>query len=96
MIRGTRRQMIVLKTEDSRYFDAAYLLLRTQRESGASERDILLEATRLIGASEEAPHHARPRTRRAFLWGLLCGSLGALLLVGIPLLLALSAHGGIF
>jgi len=85
MIRGTRRQMIVVRTSGSRYFARAYLVLRRCADARIAESDILKEADALLSecARENAERRGR---RRAFLWGALCGSLGAALALGTPLL----------
>ena len=89
MIKGTRRQIIMLHTGNHRYFDAAYFILREGAERERTQSDILREANRLLseGTREDARDTRRER-RRAFLWGTLCGSLFAALALGIPLLLS--------
>ena len=54
MIRGARKEMIVVRTGNSRYFDEAYFVLRedAQKERRKST-DILSEANRIL--SEIAP-----------------------------------------
>ena len=49
MIKGARKQMIVVRTGNSRYFDEAYFVLRedAQKEKHKS-RNILDEAKKLI------------------------------------------------
>jgi hypothetical protein len=49
MIKGARKQMIVVRTGNNRYFDEAYFVLReeVQRES-RKNTDILSEANRLL------------------------------------------------
>lgn len=94
MIKGTRRQIIMLQTSKHRYFDAAYFILREGAQSDRGRTtDILTEANRLLeeGGTEGGKRQKRERIR-AFLWGTLCGSLFAALALGIPLLLG----GGIF
>ena len=49
MIKGARKQMIVVRTGNSRYFDEAYFVLReeVQKENGKNT-DILSEANRIL------------------------------------------------
>ena len=93
MIKGTRRQIIMLNTGHHRYFDAAYFILREGAENDRARTDILSEANRILeeGIRECGKPPKRERVR-AFLWGTLCGSLFAALVLAIPFLLG----GGIF
>lgn len=82
MIRGAQKQMIVLRTGNSPYFDEAYFVLRREiRSEPANRVDILAEANKIL---EENTRGARQRSRyRApswllFLAGLLCGGLGSM------------------
>jgi hypothetical protein len=51
MIRGAQKQMIVVKTADSKVFEEAYFVLRRDRSCDGS--DILSEAGRIIEACGE-------------------------------------------
>ena len=72
MLRGCQKEMIMLKTAESRLFERAFFVLRRGGESAAGD-DMLAEATRLLSLAEGA----RPRRRwgRGFLFaaGLLSG-----------------------
>ena len=46
MLRGAQKQMIVVKTTDSKVFEEAYFVLRRERTGGGD--DILSEANRII------------------------------------------------
>ena len=74
MIKGSRKQFIVVRTEGSRYFDEAYFVLRREE---AAERgnhgDILREANRILEDLE--PEHPQPRRRH---WSVLFFSLGVI------------------
>ena len=74
MIKGSRKQFIVVRTEGSRYFDEAYFVLRREK---ATERgnhgDILREANRILEDSEPE----RPQSRRRH-WWILFFSLGVI------------------
>ena len=79
MIKGSHRQMIVIRTSDSRYFDEAYFVLRKElKEPRPARTDILREANRLL--SERVPPEGRRSRHSLFRWlffgvGALCGAL---------------------
>ena len=80
MIKGAQKQMIVVRTAASRYFDEAYFVLRHGVGSDRShEPDLLTEAQRILEESET--HRAGKRVRRgAWVWfaiGMATGTLGA-------------------
>ncbi len=84
MIKGAQKQMIVVRTGDSRYFDEAYFVLRREIKNPKGKRnDMLLEANRIL--EETAPDTNRGRFGRLsrnillFLAGILCGSAVAVL-----------------
>ena len=80
MIKGSRRQMIVVRTDDSRYFDEAYFVLRKNLKV-PPQNDILKEANRIlderVSESRSSTHHSRLRWL-FFGVGVLCGALVAL------------------
>ena len=84
MIKGAQKQMIVVRTSDSRYFDEAYFVLR--REVGAkqsSKTDMLSEANRILEESGVLTQRHRARVRPCFwffLLGLVLGGGGCALL----------------
>lgn len=76
MLKGSRRQLIVVRTGGSRYFDEAYFILRREMDASKTGReDILREANRIL--QESIPECKRKRRRLAlpvsFLLGLLIG-----------------------
>ena len=78
MIKGAQKQMIVVRTADSRYFDEAYFVLRREvKPSRCAHNEMLLEANRIL--EENAPgtriqrKKSLPRGILLFLLGLLCG-----------------------
>ena len=81
MIRGCQREMIVLQTKESPFFENAYLVLRKQRRGGANT-DMMAEAMRIIG---EGGGYLRAKRRRtgwiSFGFGVLLGV--ALALFGV-------------
>ena len=84
MIKGAQKQMIVVRTGNSRYFDEAYFVLRRELQNERCDRsDILLEADRIL--RESAPQdgrgkHKKRRTLLCFLGGVFCGALLCVLL----------------
>ena len=91
MLKGAQKQMIVIRTGDSRYFDEAYFVLRREISGGReAQNDMIREANRILRQNEPEAR-ARGERRRgrgwlAFLGGLLSG---AAIAVGIVLLLLL-------
>ena len=85
MIKGSRRELIVLRTGASRYFDEAYFVLRREIEAGGRSRtDILREANRIL--EENIPQARVSRRGRGVsaLWffvGVICGVGAALAFV---------------
>lgn len=78
MIKGAQKQMIVIRTGDSRYFDEAYFVLRREiKAHRGSRNDMLTEANRIIEEHDLDPHaHKKRRVPRGaifFLLGILCG-----------------------
>ena len=85
MIKGARREMIVVRTGGSRYFDEAYFVLRedAQREKRKS-KDILSEANRILAEMLPDSAHAQKTKNRQWLFfgaGGLCGAALSLLLM---------------
>ena len=83
MIKGAQKQMIVVRTGDSRYFDEAYFVLRREvKPQRGTRNEMLNEANRILQESELDP---RPKKRRLprgvllFLAGILCGGAAAVL-----------------
>ncbi len=78
MIKGARKEMIVVRTGGSRYFDEAYFVLRedAQKEKRKST-DILGEANRIL--AEMTPEFSQNVTKKNRGWfffvvGSLCGA----------------------
>ena len=85
MIKGAQKQMIVIRTGNSRYFDEAYFVLRREvHGTGQEKNDILAEANRILEehALQTGGKRKRhlPRGVLLFLLGILCGAAVALLL----------------
>ncbi len=83
MIKGARKQMIVIRTGDSPYFDEAYFVLRSDIDSRRNNRnDILKEANKIL--ADHTDHRPRERSR-VWRWvffgvGILCGAAVAVVL----------------
>lgn len=77
MIKGTQKQMIVLRTGDSRYFDEAYFVLRREVKPRRTSRDEMIrEANRILaesGMDNQKPKRRVGRSIWMFLSGILCG-----------------------
>ena len=68
MIKGAQKQMIVLKTAASRYFDEAYFVLRTDlKPSKRDHADLLTEANRILKECEGA-RGGKKQGKRTALW----------------------------
>lgn len=77
MIKGAQKQMIVLRTGDSRYFDEAYFVLRREVKPRRSSHDEMIrEANRILaesGLDIQAPKRKIGRGVWMFLSGIFCG-----------------------
>ena len=85
MIKGAQKQMIVIRTGNSRYFDEAYFVLRREIRGNKQEKtDMLAEANRILEEHDlqtgGKPRKRLPRGVLFFLSGILCGAAVALLL----------------
>ncbi len=84
MIKGARKQMIVVRTGNSRYFDEAYFVLREDaQKDNRKSTDILSEANRIL--AEITPDHAPAHQKQYRQWlffgvGGLCGAVLSLIL----------------
>lgn len=77
MIKGSQKQLIVLRTGDSRYFDEAYFVLRREVEAERCDRgDLLREANRIVEESRIGSGRKRrvPVRFLSFAVGILCGA----------------------
>ena len=83
VIKGAQKQMIVLRTGNSRYFDEAYFVLKRDRRPQKREAgDMVSEANRILEESEWGREEKRGRGGRFwFAAGALLGTpLGVVLL----------------
>lgn len=76
MIKGSHKQMVVVRTTDSRFYEQAYFVLRDgQTSRGEAEGSMMAEANRILDESMLMP---QPRRRhRLTRWGAF--GIGALL-----------------
>ncbi len=85
MIKGAQKQLIVLRTANSPYFDEAYFVLRHSPKTQRQNRtDILSEANRILEENALSTPETKRPPRRGWLWflgGFLCGGSGGALLL---------------
>ena len=83
MIKGAKKQMIVVRTVGSRMFDEAYFVLRRQcKEEEYGREEMMREANRILSEGNELPEK---RTRRMRGWLFFAGGIFLGLLAGILL-----------
>ena len=84
MLKGAQKQMIVIRTRDSRLFEEAYFVMRRDAEVGGTPTtDMIAEANRIIESARSQKRRERQGHRR-HIWMILavCVSFGAGLLIG--------------
>ena len=65
MIKGARKEMIVVRTGNSRYFDEAYFVLREDvQKDKKKSKDILEEANRILAEIAPEPSHTQKKKQR--------------------------------
>ena len=74
MLRGCQKQLVMLKTGESRVFESAWFVLRDERGS-ASYDDMIAEANRIVagGVLSRRPRRRRLRFAVGFLLGAVTG-----------------------
>lgn len=87
MVKGCQREMVMIQTGDSPFFESAWLVLRQPRPAVNAD-DMLTEANRIVGAGRDHRARRAPRGRHWLLFaaGFLAGaaiSAGLLLLLCI-------------
>ena len=88
MIKGARKEMIVVRTADSRYFDEAYFVLREDKQKQSPKStDILSEANRILSEITPETSHSSKKRNRPWLSFVIGGFCGALLSLIATLLL---------
>lgn len=91
MVKGTHKQMVVVRTPDNIYYEEAYFVLREPRESAKdSEDSMMAEANRILDECRLMPQPRRRRLPRASLFwlGVMTGgcAAGALCLLALIVL----------
>ena len=62
MLKGVQKNMIWVRTAESRFFEGAYFVLRPSRSAPRiREGDMLREANRLLAEGTRKPFHRRDR-----------------------------------
>lgn len=85
MMRGAQKQLIVVRTSGSRFFDEAYFVLRREITPCKTDREEMLrEANRIIEGTDDVPQKAR---RGGWFWFLAGGLLGGAIAVAVFLFL---------
>lgn len=81
MMKGTHKQMVVVRTPDNVYYEQAYFVLREARaKESASEDSMMAEANRILDECRLMPQPRRRRRlpRAALFWlGVMVGGAGA-------------------
>ncbi|MBR7181294.1 MAG: hypothetical protein IKD28_00750 [Clostridia bacterium] len=80
MLKGCQREMIVLQTQDSVFFESAYFVLRREKHT-VPKIDLLAEANRIIGSGSDYFKRRTPQSRRGLFFALGCLAGGGLSLL---------------
>ncbi len=83
MLKGAQKRMIVVKTQDSRIFEEAYFVMRT--ETLASGEDMVSEANRIIEGCCEKRRDRRRKINMAILAPICAFMVGSIVGSGITL-----------
>lgn len=85
MVKGTHKQMVVLKTSNSRYYEQAYFVLRDGHSPhGEAESNMMAEANRILDESMLMP---QPRKRRRPpQWLVFAAGIGIGFLIGLTVM----------
>lgn len=88
MIKGAQKQLIVLRTQNSRYFDEAYFVVRKEiKTKNSNTGDMLREATRILEESELSPPSVSKKKGKGWFFFLLGIFLGAITAAAVCILL---------
>ena len=70
LIKGCKKNMIVVRSLGSDYIDEAYLILKPELPAGIGGKDIVKEANRIIHEYDTGKHnHRRPFSLPSFMIG---------------------------
>lgn len=87
MMKGTQKQMVVVKTVGNRYYEEAHFVLRDgQHLADEARTTMLAEANRILDECMHVPRRRRMRRVTAFFVGL---ALGAAVSLAVALIAAL-------
>ena len=77
MLKGAQKRMIVIKTADSKVFDEAYFLVKSNYDG--EELDMVAEADRIAAGIVDKKEESRRRGRiiESAVIGIGCGAVGA-------------------
>ena len=89
MLKGAQKRMIVVKTQDSRIFEEAYFVMRT--DVAASGEDMVSEANKIIDKCCEKRREKVKRVETAILVPICAVMGGSIIGSGITLLVMLIA-----
>ena len=91
MIKGTQRQMVMVRTSESESFEMAYFVLRPDARTGKSEKSMIDEANSIVSSvcdgGVTTKREKRGRVLRRALLFLAGAMFGALVLGGVMILL---------
>ena len=88
MIKGARKEMIVVRTGSSRYFNEAYFVLRDDAQKEKRKGiDILSEANRILAEISPELSPASTKQKRGWIFFVIGSLCGAVLSVIVTLLL---------
>ena len=89
MLKGAQKRMIVVKTQDSRVFEEAYFVMRT--DTAASGEDMVSEANKIIERCCEKRRDRKRRIDREMLVPICAFMLGSIIGSAITVLVMLIA-----
>ncbi len=75
MLRGAKKNMIVIRTRDSRMFEEAYFVMRRDTGVSVNEADMLFEANRILENASPRTDTRPPEAKSSRLGGLVRGLL---------------------
>ncbi len=78
MIKGTQRQMVMVRTSESESFEMAYFVLRTDAVADKSEKSMIDEANNIVSSICGDATGAKREKRRRMLRRILVFSAGAI------------------
>ena len=91
MLKGIQKNMVWIKTPESRYFESAYFVMRSAQSNLPSDGDMLIEANRIIKNSDPKSDRkaSKQKGRRAKIYAFFCGFLSGSAALAISWLISL-------